>query len=362
MGKLVSKFGIKKLAIAASISPAIALIGMRFSGSIIIAYVFAIVSGLLVALSTTAVLNLYIGSWFNKGKGTMTSVGQTIATLFSIVFVPVVTSLLVAQGAEKASIFVGIIMLAVGIAGALFVKGMPSEYGVEPVDIVERKTTENDAAASTEIYDVQMPAVKLISKAPVAALLIMTFLTIVGLAMFGTYSVYIFDSYLNNMVTASFYVSITSACVLGFSMLFGMLCDKVGVSKTVILYGLLAGVSKIVGPVVGGTVGALIIAIFNGASMFGTMFIAVGFPLIIGYKNMATIVGWAGALMSAGGMVAPVLAMILASKQGSYDLVVIVCGILTLASMLLCVFSISRKARKSIKKADEAWIAANSKT
>lgn len=85
------------------------------------------------------------------------------------------------------------------------------------------------------------------------------------------------------------------------TLLFGVLCDKIGVLKTVVAFGILCVIGRIVPVVVGGTIGAIIMAVLNGTMAFSTMFIGVGFPLVVGFKNLGTIAGWAGSLMSAGG-------------------------------------------------------------
>lgn len=86
------------------------------------------------------------------------------------------------------------------------------------------------------------------------------------------------------------------------------------------------------------------------------MFIGVGLPLVVGYKNMPTFAGWAGSLMSVGGMVSPPLAMALVSANGgAYDLLNYVSGALVLIATLACLYSISKKGRASIKAADEKW-------
>ena len=107
---------------------------------------------------------------------------------------------------------------------------------------------------------------------------------------------------------------------------------------------------------IGGTVGVLILACFNGTIAYATMFIGVGLPLVVGYKNMPTFAGWVGSLMSVGGMVSPPLAMALVSANGgAYDLLNSVSGALVLIATLACLYSISKKGRASIKVADEKW-------
>lgn len=93
------------------------------------------------------------------------------------------------------------------------------------------------------------------------------------------------------METAAFFVSIRTAVGMALTMLFGIMCDKLGVKKSVPIYGLLFSASCILGPVIGGKVGAFILACFAGTPAFSTMFIGIGFPLVIGYKNIPTFAG-----------------------------------------------------------------------
>ena len=169
-------------------------------------------------------------------------------------------------------------------------------------DLVEKEKKKSGGTTSEEIYDVKMPATRLAVKFPAFCFLIMTFLGIVAMVMTSTYGVYMYDSYINDMVTASYFVSIRTAVSMVLSFLFGILCDKLGLRASVLIYGLLCAASSFIGPVIGGTAGALILACFNGTMAYTTMFIGVGLPLVVGYKNMPAFAGWAGSLMSVGGM------------------------------------------------------------
>ena len=253
-------------------------------------------------------MNMYIGSWFGKGTGTMVSVAQIISKVWQIVLIPAATGILVRIGQES-PLIVGAIMTAIAVVGALLMKGMPADYGVERVNLVEKEKKKSGGTTSEEIYDVKMPATRLAVKFPAFCFLIMTFLGIVAMVMTSTYGVYMYDSYINDMVTASYFVSIRTAVSMALSFLFGILCDKLGLRASVLIYGLLCAASSFIGPVIGGMAGALILACFNGTMAYTTMFIGVGLPLVVGYKNMPAFAGWAGSLMSVGGMIAPPLAM-----------------------------------------------------
>lgn len=355
IGKLIPAFGIKRLTIIASFAPLGAAAGFYFCSSLIVTYVIALFCGMFVGLATPAVMNMYIGSWFGKGSGTMVSMGQIISKAWEILFIPLATNMLVFVGKESVP-FLGAVMTAVALIGALLMKNMPADYGVERVDLVEKEQKKSGGASNEEIYDVKMPAAQLAVKFPAFCFLIMTFLGIVVMVMTSTYGVYMYESYINDMVTASYFVSIRAVVSMVISFLFGILCDRLGLRASVLIYGLLFTVSSFVGPIIGGTVGVLILACFNGTIAYATMFIGVGLPLVVGYKNMSTFAGWAGSLMSVGGMVSPPLAMALVSANGgAYDLLNYVSGALVLIATLACLYSISKKGRASIKAADEKW-------
>ena len=348
IGKLIPAVGIKKLAIIASFAPLGTAAGLYFCGNIILAYIIAIVCGILVGLVTPAVMNMYIGSWFGKGTGTMVSVAQIISKVWQIVLIPAATGILVQIGQES-PLIVGAIMTAIALVGALLMKGMPADYGVERVNLVEKEKKKSGGTTSEEIYDVKMPATRLAVKFPAFCFLIMTFLGIVAMVMTSTYGVYMYDSYINDMVTASYFVSIRTAVSMVLSFLFGILCDKLGLRASVLIYGLLCAAGSFIGPVIGGMAGALILACFNGTMSYTTMFIGVGLPLVVGYKNMPAFAGWAGSLMSVGGMT------LVSTNGGAYDLLNYVSGALILVATLACLYSISKKGRESVKAADEKW-------
>ena len=355
IGKLIPAVGIKRLAIIASFAPLAAAAGLYFCGNLAVTYAIALVCGILVGLVTPAVMNMYIGSWFDKGRGTMVSLAQIISKVWQIVLIPAATSILVLMGKESALV-VGAIMTAIALVGAILMKGMPAEYGVERVDLAEKEKKKSASSTNSDVYDIQMPATKLAGRLPALCFLVMTFFCIVAMVMTSTYGVYMYDSYIGDMVTASYYVSLRTAVSMLFSFLFGIMCDKLGIKATVLVYGLICTVSSVLGPVIGGKAGALILACFNCTMSFSTMFIGVGLPLIVGYKNMTAFADWAGSLMSIGGMIAPPLAMALVSANGgAYDLLNYVSGALVLVSTLACLYSISNKGRESIKAADEKW-------
>lgn len=361
IGKLIPTVGIKKLTIIASFAPLAAAAGIYFCGNLAATYAIALACGVLVGLVTPAVMNMYIGSWFDKGTGTMVSVAQIISKAASILLIPAATKLLLTMGKESALV-VGAGMTVVSLIGAVFMKGMPSDYGVERVNLIEKDKKSGSSAAAEEVYDVQMPAAKLLTKLPAICALLMTFLCIVVSVMTSTYGVYMYDSYINNMEAASYYMAVRTVATLAFTLLFGILCDKIGIWKSILLYGALFAVSSVLGPIIGGKAGVLILACFSGTIVFSTMFIGIGFPLIVGYKNMPTFAGWAGALMSIGGMLGPVLAMALVNADGgAYNLLNYVAGAIVLVATLMCVYSISKRGRASMKAADEAWLAKSPK-
>lgn len=361
MGKLVPSIGVKKLAIIGSFAPLATSLGIYFAGSLAATYIVALGCGVLVGLVTPPVMNMYIGSWFDKGKGTMVSVAQIISRVWQIVLIPVATKLLLSVGNE-AAIYVGAGMTAIALVGALLMNDMPSKYGVDRVNLVEKEKKESPTLPGEEIYDVQMPATKLVAQLPALCALLMTFLCIVVSVMTSTYGVYLFNSYIGNMETAAFFVSIRTAVGMALTMLFGIMCDKLGVKKSVLIYGLLFSASCVLGPVIGGKVGAFILACFAGTLAFSTMFIGIGFPLVIGYKNIPTFAGWSGALMSVGGMLGPVIAMALVKADGgAYDLLNYVSAAIILVATLMCVYSVSARGRAKIRAADEAWLAKQGK-
>ncbi|MBS1402087.1 MAG: MFS transporter [Oscillospiraceae bacterium] len=361
IGKLIPTVGIKKLTIIASFAPLAAAAGIYFCGNLAATYAIALACGVLVGLVTPAVMNMYIGSWFDKGTGTMVSVAQIISKAASILLIPAATKLLLTMGKESALV-VGAGMTVVSLIGAVFMKGMPSDYGVERVNLIEKDKKSGSSAAAEEVYDVQMPAAKLLTKLPAICALLMTFLCIVVSVMTSTYGVYMYDSYINNMEAASYYMAVRTVATLAFTLLFGILCDKIGIWKSILFYGALFAVSSVLGPIIGGKAGVLILACFSGTIVFSTMFIGIGLPLIVGYKNMPTFAGWAGALMSVGGMLGPVLAIALVNADGgAYNLLNYVAGAIVLVATLMCVYSISKRGRASMKAADEAWLAKSPK-
>lgn len=77
-------------------------------------------------------------------------------------------------------------MTTIALVGALLMNDMPSKYGVDRVNLVEKEKKESPTLPGEEIYDVQMPATKLVALLPALCALLMTFLCIVVSVMTST--------------------------------------------------------------------------------------------------------------------------------------------------------------------------------
>ncbi len=132
-GKLVDKFGIRKLIVAGGVLSVIAIAMFASAQNCTMLYIAGLLLGIGYAPFGSNTANVVVGSWFKKKNNTLVGVVQTCGSVAGIVFAVLMTSLISELGWRMSYwATMGVVILGTVICYLLY-KGDPQELGDTPM-------------------------------------------------------------------------------------------------------------------------------------------------------------------------------------------------------------------------------------
>ena len=129
---------------------------IAFAPNTLIMDAAAIVRGIGFAAVAMFVITLYIGNWFEKGRGTITGIALSGSGIGSAIASPVVTACIERFGYQTAYLgFVGFTVLTI-LPVLLFCPLTPAEVGLKPYGAGEADEKAQDAPSATENLDLKL--------------------------------------------------------------------------------------------------------------------------------------------------------------------------------------------------------------
>lgn len=357
LGKLITRLGAKLAVIIGSFGPILSFGMLAVSSNVVLLYVVGFLSGALATLPGFVAYNIFVSRWFNQGRGKMMSIGTVVMYIVSIVGVPIIASANATYGVTAACWGVGILFTGISLlCGLLLVCRFPEDYGVAPVDIGKAAPESTDGAAAQQEAPAQgLPAAAYL-KLPVTILCMLTPAIIaMGTQMVMAYSVGVYQSFGMDYLNASLCMSISSFGGVFISPIFGILCDKIGVKKSITIYGVLGAAACVLIPLtMHGWAAGISFAILYNLSCYSNMYAGLVMPGLYGRNASPTLIGWTETVKGIIGIFAAPLAMALYGIQESYLPVLIACGIAFFLSVTLNLVVMSPSAKKRIQALEQA--------
>lgn len=190
-----------------------------------------------------------VTQWFPKKKGVVmgyTTMGHNLASAF---YVPFITILVNTFGVEKGVIVPAVLSIILGIIGLIFIRNTPQEYGLNP-DNVSDEVYRNEYHIDEEDKDGGWTVIKLLKVKELWLAAITTgFFQICSVGVMSQLVVRNMALGFTEVQAISIMTLLACIGVVG-SFLIGVLDDKIGTKKTMILFGiwyiiaLLANVSE----------------------------------------------------------------------------------------------------------------------
>lgn len=235
-GKLLEKFGLKKLMLVSAILALVAFYGLAFvneSNSWLL-YVLGLINGISQLGLSNVVVSTIVTSWYpGKQKGTMLGIVMAGSNAFNFVWVNVIGSLLAANGNEYYVKLLGIlsvIMAVVSIPLILFV------FRINPV----YDNTATAKAADTAPVDVPGMTMKEAQKTGVFWLFCLALVSL-GIVVTGvqmhTNTFLQLECGVDPGLAARIW-SVAAPCAILSNIGMGVLFSKIGEKKTIILAGI----------------------------------------------------------------------------------------------------------------------------
>lgn len=228
--KLLQKYSVKKLLLAASLLTSLCFLGFSRMSSLWQLFLFASLLGIAISFYNMVPIAYFISNWFSFQYGLMIGIAQSFSGLGGALFNKIIGPVTIAYGWRHAYVFIAVLEAALLIPCALVITRSARERNLP-------KYGEADISKETEVNgSARKEHIRLNSTMIICCV-------IGGLCCFVTG----FPSHLTNMAASegmgtAIGVSMTSAAMIGnFTSKFvtGFLCDKIGPRKaTSVMLGL----------------------------------------------------------------------------------------------------------------------------
>lgn len=358
LGKIIMKIGPKLTVLIGSFATLFGFGMLTVVNHILMVYAVAFLFGILVNMPSFVTYNIFVSSWFRNGRGKMMSIGTLMMNLISIFGVPVIASFYQKLGVIGVCWTMGGCFTAVSVViGLLTICNLPDAYGTQPVDIQEKQKKET--ADRADVPELHMPASHCL-KHPVTILCLITpAVASIGSSMYQAYSVMIYQNcFALSYMDASFCMSTVAAASAVLAPVFGILCDRLGVKKSIVLYALITAAGCAVIPnVMSGWAGAIAFAVFIGFNCYMSMISGLVIPAVYGVRQGPQLIGWSGTINGIGGAFAAPMAMRLMSINGNYANILLGCAFFFALSAVFTVTVMSRSAGEKLQAMDRAYLA-----
>ena len=154
-GKLILKYGPRKLAAMGFCCLAASTLVNSLSNHVVVFYLGGVLVGLGLAWTTTTLVGYVVERWFTSSKGTIMGIilasNGVVGALATQILTPVIYG--ASDGWRTSYRIVSIMMLCVGVLVVLFLRGDPKDVGAEPLgsgQVVKKKRGRDWTGISAE--------------------------------------------------------------------------------------------------------------------------------------------------------------------------------------------------------------------
>lgn len=353
-GKLITKCGGRTAPVISTCTVVLVVLALTFSNSLILIYIAALFYGFGQVL-TFFYLNTMVVSWVGLGQSTVLGIGQCFMTLGSAILSPILASVINGRGLTSAGILLGSIIAGVMVISTAFLCGeLPEKYGMTSIDFGAKKSGAT-SGVGYEIYQASMPSSRALRTPVFLAVAILGFLISMGTNVYTANQYPLLEYFGVDMVTASKLVSLGLICNAAGSVIIGWLNTKLGIRKGFLIPAVGVTVMFFVGFLIGGILGAVIIACSDICFTYSKIRQGVMFNSLFGNKVSPDLIAWDGIFVCIASMVAGPLAAYIAEELGSYQQVGFVATGIFAVCVLIVLYITSDKTREYVKKIDEPY-------
>ena len=356
-GKLLKKLKVKVLVSIAGVALALFFCSIFFTTSLMLIYIVAILYGFATVFAGFAIAQTEITWWFIKGRAKIMSYLNIGLGVFGLVLMPIIAKAIGTYGVQNVALFQGIISggLIIVIAFTMLCEH-PDTYGLQPVGYGDPEVNHNNDEAESNL------SIKDMLKVPAFWMIIVSIILVsTAFTGFLNNSSALFQNMGLDAMAAALCLSIFNGVQLIWVPVYGVLVDKIGPGVATAIYGIIAAATFFTSIFLTGFVGAMIIAVLISSLNASGMIGPTSFPVVFGTKEAGTLVGFANAAASVGGMIGAPIAGLVFDSMGSYNVYLVAAGIACVFTALLTLKGTSKKVIESVQS-KEAEVIYNQET
>jgi MFS family permease len=348
LGPLIKLLKIKKLVLIAAASSLIFYGGIFIAENLVTIYIGAFFLCVSASFGGFGIAQTAITLWHAKNRGKLISYLSLGMGAFGLAVSPVLAQTIVAFGVKNVALAHGMIVALVQVICALvLISEEPGVYGEKPSGSEE--VTENAVSSETAPAGNSLSFKQIISTPVFWIIIIATAIFNMiggGLATNGSA---IYQSLGMTAVNAAVCISVFSAALLGWSPLYGFVCDKFGPGRATLINGGIGIVALIAALFLSGFTGGIIVAaLFAAVNSSSSVVGPISLPRVFGTREAGNMIGFVNAAASAGSIVGPPLAGFLYDFNGSYNTYCIIAAVLTAVVILMILYSTGQGAINKI--------------
>ena len=198
-------------------------------------YLFNAVRGFAAGVSGNVMVTMMITNWFYTGTGLITSIAMGFSGIAGAVFSPILSSIIQSAGWRVAYIVDGIVVLLMYLPAILLKIGLrPDDLAMDPMGYSERQEMAAEASSGPKPIDRRL------------LLLCFAFSILVALiSSFPPHMPSVAVSFGFSAAVGSAMLSVMLIANTGGKLLFGVLADKIGTKRSILLYGTIFAVATV---------------------------------------------------------------------------------------------------------------------
>lgn len=342
---LMKKVPMKILVLVGSIFFLAFFMLLRFATSLAMLYIGGALLGTSTVLCGLTTMQPLIGWWHAEGLGTKYGILSLSYALFGSLVSAIVPRLLLSAGFDMTTLVYGLVFSGIAIVSSVtLLSEKPEKYGLTPYGYSGEASAEGETEKTHELE------LRNIAKtSPFWLLLISPFLVTIALVGYTGNASTFYQSVGLSSTQAGIMISIYGITAMIFTMLFGILADRIGPRNACILYGVVSTATFAFGSVMTGQISCIIFSVLIGTINYTGLIVPTNAARIYGPSALSVIIPMAMISCCVGAMLGAPLAGLVYDSTGSYSSFMVCAAVLCLLAFLAVVKATTENTIRKVK-------------
>lgn len=359
LGKLLKVLKVRTLVPIGAVCLSSIYLALAFSNSLIILYIAAVFYGAAVVVTGFGVSQTQVIWWFEPKQigRRLTAITAGLA-IMTFIQSPIVAKSIIEIGLEKTALLHALISaLAIILASRLLLLEKPESYGIK----IGKNTEEESINEKSKVVSKEkvLPMVIVLSTIPFWLITIASMVESLTFTGYANNASPFYQSFGLDPVQAAFCISIVSGGQAIMAPLFGYFVDKLGLAKSVAIFGMIVSITFLCARFINSYQTAIVFAVFASAFAFISFIAPVGFRIMYPDADVGTLIGFANAASQVGTMAGAPVAGFIFATTGSYIPFMTLSSLLLVVCIIFVFVATGKRAQKNIDNATVTLVHAN---